>query len=91
VEFRDEVTGALWRVHGEAQCKGEPCCIHNPSDHKMKSWPRHIRETGLVERMCPHGVGHPDPDSVAFIKSATGEECWSVHGCDGCCTEGARP
>jgi hypothetical protein len=36
-----------------------------------------------MERVCPHGVGHPDPDDINVI---LGPE--KVHGCDGCC-EGA--
>jgi hypothetical protein len=31
-----------------------------------------------MERICPHGVGHPDPDDVFATDT--------VHGCDGCCT-----
>lgn len=33
-----------------------------------------------MERICPHGVGHPDPDCM-YAKRDT------VHGCDGCCLE----
>jgi hypothetical protein len=36
------------------------------------------------ERICPHGIGHPDPDDMAYWKSI-GEESMGVHGCDGCC------
>jgi hypothetical protein len=44
----------------------------------MKDWPQHYRyDRGMTERICPHGVGHPDPDD----RTANG-----VHGCDGCCT-----
>ena len=37
---------------------------------------------GLIEAFCPHGVGHPIPESVALLGSEYG-----VHGCDRCCTE----
>jgi hypothetical protein len=30
-----------------------------------------------MERICSHGVGHPDPDEINTDKT---------HGCDGCCT-----
>ena len=50
-----------------------------------------------MERVCTHGIGHPDPDHIAFLPK---DKCrWeSVHGCDGCCidkgltanTEGAK-
>lgn len=64
-------------VHAPEQCAGRPCPIHNPSDHHMRSFPQHWRDDrGLMERICPHGVGHPDPDGL---------ESHGVHGCDGCC------
>ena len=50
------------------------------SNH-MSKWPKNIRETGLVERVCPHGIGHPDPD---WLKGRPSH--WGVHGCDGCCS-----
>lgn len=33
----------------------------------------------MMERMCPHGIGHPDPDEITLDV---------VHGCDGCCIKG---
>ena len=50
----------------------------------MSTWPKVRRESGLIERKCPHGIGHPDPDSVAEME-ATGRKGYDVHGCDGCC------
>ena len=32
----------------------------------------------FTERLCPHGIGHPDPDDTRAAKR--------IHGCDGCCT-----
>lgn len=76
-------------LHNLTACEGEWCVIHNPSDHRMKDWPINIRtESALAERICPHGVGHPDPDSLAWIARAFGQEyanAYGVHGCDGCC------
>lgn len=57
-------------LHKPDQCIGENCVIHNASDHHMNDWPiiiRVDREFGLAERRCPHGTGHPDPDSLSFI------------------------
>ena len=49
-------------------------------------WTRTIRrETGLIEHICKHGVGHPAFGSVDWMKRTTDQESWSVHGCDGCC------
>lgn len=73
------------RTHAESQCSGEHCCIHNPSDHHMRTWPLNWREdTCVMERICPHGVGHPDPDDAAH-NIRIGREYMTVHGCDGCC------
>ena len=76
------------RVHNRKVCEGQFCCIHNPSDHHMKSWPMNWRgDRGIMERMCPHGIGHIDPDDSDYRKRRDGEESYDpgVHGCDGCC------
>lgn len=75
------------RTHPESACSGEdrPCVIHRPSEHHMRSMPLNWRgDTGVMERLCSHGVGHPDPDAAAYAKS-TGRTHYGVHGCDGCC------
>lgn len=67
----------MWSVHAPDLCAGEHCTIHNRSDHHMRGWPQNWRsDRGLMERICPHGVGHPDPDEISTDIS---------HGCDGCC------
>lgn len=76
-------------IHSPDDCAGEPCPFHNPSDHHMKDWPKSVRHDRgcLVERHCPdNGIGHPDPDSVAWLVRTTGQDHWGIHGCDGCCT-----
>lgn len=83
-------------THGENQCGGEFCCLHNPSDHPLREAPlnwRADRIPAFMERICEHGVGHPDPDSLAWLRSVPaviekyGESlnASGVHGCDGCC------
>ena len=71
-------------AHEQGQCRGA-CVIHNPSNHHMVSWPTHWRDDRkLMERICQHGVGHPDPDHIAWLaQNMRGVE--GVHGCDGCC------
>lgn len=65
------------KTHPPSRCEGRHCCIHNPSDHHMRNWPLHWRsDIRLMERICPHGVGHPDPDDLQNNH---------IHGCDGCC------
>ena len=71
-------------VHLEKDCRGLPCTIHSPSDHHMRDFPLDWRsDKGIFERICPHGVGHPDPDGQY-------EEHLTIHGCDGCCTPPAE-
>lgn len=43
-----------------------------------------VRETGLVEDVCEHGVGHPNRDFIKRKKLGWG---WTVHGCCGCCSK----
>jgi hypothetical protein len=74
------------RVHPASMCADdEACVIHKPSDHHMRTWSLNWRaDTGVMERLCPHGIGHPDPDAVAHAERQ-GVEGFGVHGCDGCC------
>lgn len=78
------------KTHGIDQCAGALCVIHNPSDHPLKDAPLSFRmdRMALAERHCEHGVGHPDPDSVAHFDSL-GIRGMGVHGCCGsrCCTK----
>ena len=77
-------------VHAPKHCEGTWCAVHNPSDHHMEHWPLIVRETGLLERRCVHGIGHPDPDSVAYLEEhppAGSAGTWGIHGCDGCCKD----
>jgi hypothetical protein len=65
----------LKNVHAEDKCLGEYCCIHNPSNHSMRAFPMNYRpDRGIMERICPCGIGHPDPDDPTENK---------VHGCCG--------
>jgi hypothetical protein len=56
--------GTIRGVHSPTACAGENCCIHNPSPHSMIDFPQHFGRRGIVlmERECPHGFFHPDPD-----------------------------
>jgi hypothetical protein len=79
------------RIHAAVVCAGRPCPFHAPSDHPLKDAPINVRfdKHALVERFCEHGVGHDDPDSVAWLHSI-GETWAGVHGCDGCCVSADR-
>lgn len=77
------------RTHAvSADCMQYNCAIHNPSKHVMANFPTCWRgDRGLMERICPHGVGHPDPDDIAHKTRTFGEKAKyeGIHGCDGCC------
>jgi hypothetical protein len=81
-------------AHEEGECKGEFCSIHRPSDHVMVEFPLYWRgDRGLMERICPHGIGHPDPDDLAFKKANMPNYenyAFGIHGCDGCCYDGRK-
>lgn len=87
--FGMQVGKVTLRVHGSSQCKGplhengRPiCCIHNPTDHHMLKWEQNWRaDKGVMERMCTHRVGHPDPDDLLVMTT----EWAGTHGCDLCC------
>jgi hypothetical protein len=75
----------LHNVHPAELCAGRHCCLHNPSDHHMREWPMVWRaDKRVMERTCPHGVGHPDPDDADYQRMVGREEVL-VHGCEGCC------
>jgi len=72
----------LINVHSKKTCKGEYCCIHNPSKHALSDAPQNWREDRrIMERICEHGIGHPDRDQIMR------DEAGWVHACDGCCSK----
>lgn len=80
----------LENVHPREACEGRGCCLHAPSDHHMRDWSLNWRnDIRLMERICPHGIGHPDPDDLAYremIRPGSSQDR-ALHGCDGCCQE----
>jgi hypothetical protein len=71
-----QVGEQLLAVHPRKSCEGRdiPCCVHAPSDHHMRTWPLNWRaDTRVMERLCHHGTGHPDPDHLAYVLSLTPE------------------
>lgn len=74
----------LENVHAPEKCDGTGCSVHHPSNHHMRTWPKVWRSWHCYfERQCPHGIGHPDPDDVAYLLSIDDEP--APHSCDGCC------
>lgn len=77
----------LLGVHPEAVCAGQTCVLHNPLNHGMRDWKLIWREDrGIFERICSHGIGHPDPSQFEFWAEMNAMY-EAVHGCDGCCIE----
>ena len=73
--------GGKIKAHSKADCT-PPCPIHAPSDHHMRAFRQVFRfDRNLMERICPHGIGHPDPDDINVRMGHNS----GVHGCDGCC------
>lgn len=90
-KFTDAYGTVVRQVHRADQCAGRPCAIHSLTDHPMREFPLSWRQSGMgdikpphFERICPHGIGHPDPDDMTYWASH-GMESMAVHGCDGCC------
>lgn len=72
------VGGQRIYAHAQEVCADQPCTIHNPTPHHMVTWDQNWRsDRSIMERICKHGVGHPDPDDLTTD---------TMHGCDGCCT-----
>jgi hypothetical protein len=79
------------RVHARSACHGRSCCIHNPSRHRLRFAPLFWRGWPYgMERVCEHGIGHPDPDDAAY-RHAAGLYIDEAHTCDGCCRERRGP
>jgi hypothetical protein len=82
-------TGTGQKLRGvhleDGECREFGCCIHNPSPGPMRNFPTHWRQDRrIMERICPHGVGHPDIDGIAY-GLRHGSDDTGIHGCDGCC------
>ena len=80
--WTDDYGVTIKNVHGKDECRTPGACtIHSPSNHHMLHFPQSWRaDRGFMERICEHGIGHPDPDEGL-------EGVYAMHGCDGCCAE----
>jgi len=56
-------------------------------NYKVPEWAvqQIVRETGLWEDVCKHGVGHPNAEYLSCFPPSE-RRVLSVHGCDGCCS-----
>lgn len=72
----------VMHCHEETRCRGDYCTLHNRSNHHMRFFRQQWRpDRGIIERVCNHGIGHPDPDEYR-VRVGLDD---GVHGCDGCC------
>jgi hypothetical protein len=83
-------SGAVFRLgntHQPSQCSDHPCVIHNTGSlHPLTMEPAFWNaEQGCIERVCYHGVHHPDRDDEAYYISM-GHGSRDHDDCDGCCT-----
>lgn len=78
-QYERERLGPLEKIQRALNARAE--------DKTEMKWFRQIRETGLIEYRCEHGVGHPDHASAARLEKHYDDDAgiWLVHGCDGCC------
>jgi len=88
--YVDGIGNILHNVHPQIEeCSQNGCVIHAPSEHHLRHMPTSFRyDRQMMERICEHGIGHPDPDYLSFIERTQGIEAAkteSIHGCDGCC------
>jgi hypothetical protein len=88
-EWSDSTGRKFWVHKRNTGCDVNGCAIHNPSYHPLSDAKQFMRadKSWLIERVCEHGIGHPDPDSASFIAKQEGNTSIWVHGCDGCCRE----
>jgi len=54
-----------------------PNCLSKTGSPVTESTEHWRYDRSFMERICAHGVGHPDPD---------GTNADPLHACDGCCT-----
>ena len=81
MDLLDRLTG----VHEPDITCATVCPIHRPSDGPHRLLPWHWRnDRGIFERICEHGVGHPDPDQMLWWMTQQ-QASQAMHGCDGCC------
>ena len=89
LEIHEFISGKRW-IHSKGSCS-EKCVFHSPSRHHMKYWPKDVVEGNLISRLCPHGILHPDPDSMNYFTRIKSTKVSFLHTCDGCCNADMLP
>lgn len=80
----------LRNMHTEAlECYKFGCVVHfptetDPANVATPPWTYNWREDrAIMERICPHDIGHPDYDAAGYERRSGGDS--GFHACDGCC------
>lgn len=79
--------GLLTGAHPPSTCAGQAwgCWVHSPKPHSLAHAPIRWREDkGSAERICDHGIGHPDPHDAAYWWTVHHRDV-TRHSCDDCC------
>lgn len=76
-------------IHAPERCEA-PCAYHSPSDHLLRGAPMALGIAFAFEipmRICEHGVPHPDPDGLGFLRRVGALLGTVAHECcaDRCC------
>lgn len=84
--------GQLRQVHSIWECllwtPGAVCVVHNPMPGIWRGLALVWRDDKQIfERICPCGVGHPDPSQIPYWV-VSHQHMKSIHGCCGemCCS-----
>lgn len=86
VDSKGHVIGEMKNLHDPRLCAERGCAIHaHPSQHPLMDAPLLWRDDrNILERICQHGVGHPDHDAALYLITQ-GQDYQLIHGCDMCC------
>lgn len=81
--------GVLTNVHEQSECDGRDrwwgCWLHDPRPHSLDRAPVRWRsDRRIAERVCSHGVGHPDPQEIIRCREVEQRDV-ETHACCGCC------
>ena len=77
-----EHTHQSMHMHRKDTCATPVCAVHARSNHVLRYGPQCWNaQRYIMERVCGHGVRHPDPDDVRIWTGADN----GFHTCDGCC------
>lgn len=84
--FTTDTGQFMVNVHAaNAECAQYGCVIHFPSAEGMALGKTHYNTVRQqMQRVCEHGVAHPDPDSQNWRERTLGSRD-DIHICDGCC------